>query len=226
MARDHAPWERQRQQLERKQGRRASYDRILIVCEGSKTEPLYFNEIRIAYRLHSAHVQVRPSELGTSPLQVVQYAQSLFQDGDRHKGIRPRAFDQIFAVFDRDAHDTYLEALKEAEKLNRKLRNDERQVVQFHAVASVPSFELWLLLHFEEIHAPLRRDEVMQRLKRHLPAYAKGSRETFEITRQRQAEAIQRAQRLATRFTAYTEPEPYTGIVDLVKRLITLRTTP
>ena len=46
MARDNSPKERQRQQLERKLARRASYDRILIVSEGSKTEPNYFGEIR------------------------------------------------------------------------------------------------------------------------------------------------------------------------------------
>ena len=74
MARDNSPKERQRQQLERKLARRASYDRILIVSEGSKTEPNYFGEIRQAYRLHTANVEVRPSELGTAPIQVVQYA--------------------------------------------------------------------------------------------------------------------------------------------------------
>ena len=85
MGRDNAPKERQRQQLERKQTRRASYDRILIVSEGTKTEPLYFGEIRTAYRLHSANVQVRPSEQGTAPLRVVQYAQALFKNGDKVK---------------------------------------------------------------------------------------------------------------------------------------------
>ena len=67
MARDNSPRERQRKQLERKLGRRASYDRILIVAEGSKTEPNYFSEIRAAYRLHTANVEVRASELGTAP---------------------------------------------------------------------------------------------------------------------------------------------------------------
>ena len=63
MARDNSPKERQQKQLERKQGRRASYDRILIVSEGSKTEPNYFREIRSAYRSHTAHAEVRPSKL-------------------------------------------------------------------------------------------------------------------------------------------------------------------
>ena len=76
MARNNSPKARQRQQLERKQNQRASYDRILIVSEGSKSEPLYFKEIRSAYRLHTTNVEVRPSELGTAPIQVVQYANS------------------------------------------------------------------------------------------------------------------------------------------------------
>ena len=78
MARDNSPKIRQRTQLERKQNQRASYDRILIVSEGSKTEPHYFREIRVIHKLHTANVQVRPSELGTEPTQVVQYARDLF----------------------------------------------------------------------------------------------------------------------------------------------------
>lgn len=111
MARDHSPKERQRQQLERKLGRRASHDRILIVCEGSKTEPNYLGEIRQAYRLHTASVQVHPSALGTDPVQVVQYAKELFEFGDKNKGIQPRAFEQVYAIFDRDEHRSYFDAL-------------------------------------------------------------------------------------------------------------------
>lgn len=223
MARDNSPRERQRLQLERKQARRASYDRILIVSEGSKTEPLYFSEIRAAYRLHTANVVVWPSAHGTAPIQVVQYAKELFEKGDRRKSIQPRAFEQVYAVFDRDEHRTYFDALKLAESLDRKLRNDVRQVVTFRAIPSVPSFELWLLLHFEDIHAPLHRDEVMRRLKRYIPGYDKGNGGVFAITRERLDVATQRAESLVGKSTAYDDPEPYTGIVDLVKLLITLR---
>ncbi|HBW5686108.1 TPA: RloB domain-containing protein, partial [Klebsiella pneumoniae] len=118
MARDNSPKQRQQRQLERKQNRRASYDRILIVSEGSKTEPNYFREIRTIYRLHTANVEVRPSELGTAPIQVVQYAKELFEKGDRHKDIQPRAFEKVCAVFDRDDHDSYFDALRLAESLD------------------------------------------------------------------------------------------------------------
>ena len=223
MARDNSPKERQQKQLERKLGRRASYDRILIVSEGSKTEPNYFNEIRAAYRLHTANVEVRPSELGTAPIQVVQYAKELFEKGDRHKKIQARAFEQVYAVFDRDDHDSYFDALRLAESLNGKLKNDSRQFIHFQAIASVPSFELWLLLHYEDIQAALHRDEVMHRLKIRIPGYEKGAWGTFAVTRTDLAIATQRAEALATKFTADTAPEPYTAVVELVKLLTTLR---
>lgn len=223
MARDNSPKERQRKQLERKQGRRASYDRILIVSEGSKTEPNYFREIRAAYRLHTANVTVCPSSEGTAPIQVVQYAQKLFEDGDPHKNIQRRAFEQVYAAFDRDDHDGYFDALRMAESLDGKLRNDARQPVVFRAIASVPCFELWLLLHYEDIQAPLHRDEVIRRLKLHIPDYEKGASRAFEITKTLLPTATQRAERLAVHFTAYTEPKPFTAIAELVKLLTKLR---
>lgn len=223
MARDDSPKERQKRQLERKLGRRASYDRILIVSEGSKTEPNYFREIRAMYHLHTANVEVQPSELGTEPIQVVQFAKSLFEGGDRNKRIQPRAFEHVYAVFDRDDHRTYFEALKLAESLDCKLRNDNRQPVRFKAIASIPSFELWLLLHYEDIQAPIHRDEVMARLTQQIPGYEKGARGTFATTRDRLETAMQRAHVLAARSHAYTAPEPFTALHELVSQLTLLR---
>lgn len=223
MARDNSPKERQKKQLERKLGRRASYDRILIVSEGSKTEPLYFTEIRASFRLHTANVEVRHCELGTAPIQVVEYAKELFENGDRHKHIEPRAFERVYALFDRDDHTSYFNALQRAEMLDGKLRNDSKRAVKFKAVASVPCFELWLLLHYEDIQAPLHRDEVLHRLKRHISGYEKGAGGTYAITCDHKEVAIQRAERLASRFSAYTDPEPYTAVAELVEFLTNLR---
>lgn len=222
MARDNSPKIRQRAQLERKKGQRASYDRILIVSEGSKTEPLYFKEIRAAHRLHTANVEVQPSKLGTEPIQVVQYARDLFEHGDIHKTIHRRAFEQVYAVFDRDDHRTYFDALTLAASLNGKLRNDAKQPVVFRAIASVPSFELWLLLHFEDVQHPLHRDDVMRRLKQHIPGYEKGAGGSFATTSDRRTIADTRARRLAARSTAFNDIEPYTDIFQLVALLESL----
>lgn len=223
MGRDNQPKVRQLARREQKETRRASYVRVLIVSEGSKTEPLYFEDIRAAYQLHSANVEVQPSQLGTAPIQVVRYAKQLFEEGDLGKGIRPRSFDQVYAVFDRDDHESYFNALNLAASLEGRMKNDARQPVSFKAIASVPSFELWLLLHYQDIQAPIHRDEVMQRLKHYIPGYDKGTAGTFATTRDRLETATQRAQALAARFNAYTDPEPYTAIADLVNLLTTLR---
>lgn len=223
MGRDNQAKDRQLRRKAAKEVRRASYDRILIVTEGSKTEPLYLEEIRAAHQLHSANVEVQPGQLGTAPIQVVRYAQQLFEKGDLHKGIRPKSFDQVYAVFDRDDHDSYFNALNLAKSLDGKLRNDDRQPVSFNAIASIPSFELWLLLHYEDIQAPIRREGVMARLKQHIPGYEKGAGGAFATTRDRLETATQRAQALAVKFNAYTDPEPYTALHELVTLLTTLR---
>ena len=223
MARDNSPRERQRRHLERKIGRRAGYERILIITEGTKTEPNYFGEIRSTFRLQTANVGIFPGALGTDPVNVVEYARQLFVEGDRHKRILPRAFDQVYAVFDRDDHASYSDALTRAEQLDGSLRNDNKQSVPFKAVASVPNFELWLLLHYENVQAPIHRDEAMARLRTHLPGYAKGAANTFAITSPLLPYALERAAALAERFTARDDPEPFTAVGPLVELLVHLK---
>ncbi len=224
MGRDNQAKERQLRRHVIKEAQRAGYARVLIVTEGSKTEPLYLEEIRVSHQLHSANVAVQPGRLGTAPIQIVRYAKQLFEKGDLHKGIRPRSFDQVYAVFDRDEHESYFDALSLAQSLDGKLRSDDKQPITFKAFASVPSFELWLLLHYEDVQAPIHRDEVMRRLKQQIPSYDKGKGGAFAITRDRLETAKQRAQALAKKFNAYTEPEPYTALHELVTLLTTLRT--
>ena len=226
MARDNPPKERQRRQLERKQGRRAPYDRILIVSEGGKTEPNYFNEIRKAYHLPMANIMALSSESGTTPLQVVQDARELFESGNPHKRILPRVFEQVFAVFERDDHDHYFKALKQAKSLDGKLKNDAGHGIHFQAIASIPCFELWLLLHYEDVHAPVHRNEVMRRLKQHIPDYEKGAENVFATTRDFLCEAKRRAKAHAKKFSADTDPEPFTAVVELVELLEHLKLKP
>lgn len=223
MGRDNSPKERQRRQLERKLGRRASYDRILIVSEGSKTEPNYFKEIRAEYRLHSANVEVQPGALGTQPIQVVEYARQLFESGDRHKSIRPRVFEQIYAVFDRDDHPTFHDALARARALDGTLRNDLKQPVKFAAIPSRPSFEFWLLLHFEDVRNLIHRDEAMRRLKRYLPDYDKGYGRAFAETKSGLQSALDRARNLAEHAGPANDREPYTAAGELVDLLISIK---
>ena len=76
----------------------------------------------------------------------MRYAKQLFEAGDLHKRLRARAFEKVFAIFDRDDNKSYFDGLRLAGSHNGKLRNDVKQPVEFKTIASVPCFELWLRL--------------------------------------------------------------------------------
>lgn len=224
MGKDNQPKHRQAvRDLRRRAAVRQPYERLLIVCEGEKTEPQYLREIQQAYRLATAHVQVLHSQIGTEPLQVLDYALTVFKEGDREHGVYPGEFDRIVVVFDRDQHQTYHAALAKVAAQSGRLRNDNRVAVPVDVVASVPCFELWLLLHFEDVHAPLHRHEALARLKTHLPGYEKGSGGHWVATQGRLDAATQRAQRLAATTTAHDGTQPYTAMHELVLRLVHLK---
>lgn len=225
MGKDDQPKHRQAaRELLRRKAQRKGADRLLIVCEGSKTEPLYLGEIRQQLRLPSANVQVQPAVYGTEPLRIVEYAEHLFTQGQRAFGIHARSFDRVVAVFDRDEHHTYHAALQRIAALNGRLENDERIKVPFEAVVSVPCFELWLLLHFEDVLAPLHREDAVARLRTHLAGYAKGKGSHWGVTRARLDFATQRAEALvASGHSAADGTQPYTNMHELVSSLLHLK---
>lgn len=225
MGKDGQPKHRQAaRELLRRKAQRQPAERLLIVCEGSKTEPLYLGEIRQQLRLPSANVQVQPAAYGTEPLRIVEYAERLFTEGQRALGIHARTFDRVVVVFDRDEHHTYHAALQRVAALNGRLENDERVKVPFEAVVSVPCFELWLLLHFEDVFAPLHRDEAIVRLRGYLAGYAKGRGSNWAVTRERLDVATARAEALlAAGHAAEDGTQPYTNMHELVRRLLHLK---
>ena len=216
MRRDNSPRVRGKEQLARKKpGSRAARDRILIVSEGTKTEPNYFKELRSDYRI--ASMEVKSGGGGTGPVQVVRYAKELFRKDYK------KAFESVYVVFDRDDHASYEDALSLAEELNGKLRNDENKCVNFFAVVSIPCFELWLLLHFEDVNNPVVRDDVFRRLKHHLPKYKKGSDAVYALTKVGQSDAISRAKELKEKAEQGARGDgPFTTVHELVSLLMTM----
>jgi hypothetical protein len=220
MGQDNQPKHRQiARNLRRRSPSVNSRDRILIVSEGTKTEPNYINEIRVNFRLSTANVQVIPSALGTEPIQVVQYAEDLFRNGDACRSVEPRSFDRVIAVFDRDDHQTYHAALSKAEALDARLVNDIGKRIPFIAIASVPCFELWLLLHYENIQAPIHRDVVYSRLQAYLPNYDKGQYGVWAATNSNLSAAIENALLRVAATDKYNGLEPYTDIHVLISYL-------
>jgi hypothetical protein len=212
--------------LRRKAATRKSADRILIICEGSKTEPQYLDEIRKEQRLPTAYVYVIGAAEGNDPLSIVNYAEKLFVNGDPHRGLEPQTFDQIVVVFDRDDHHSYHSALSRATKLHLSMKNNIKIKVPFEVCSSVPCFELWLLLHYESVLAPVHRTVVYQRLKQHIGGYEKGDQGLWKRTKEHLATASARASHLAKKTSRTNDDGPYTDIHVLVDRLLHLTKQP
>ena len=81
--------------FKRRSPKRAPYDKVLIVCEGSKTEPNYFNELRDYSTLETANVRVA-SSCGSDPMSVVRHGKNLYRD-EKQKG---HPYDRVYCVFE------------------------------------------------------------------------------------------------------------------------------
>jgi hypothetical protein len=203
--------------LQRKPGRRQPRERVLIVCEGEKTECNYFEEIRQDARLSATTIMTLPSDLGTDSENVVRAAEATFKS----KG---RAFERVYAVFDRDDHRGYANAFPMAAAKDGKLRNANGKPIAFQAIPSVPCFELWLLIHFAQTQGPIHRDDIVARLKEHWPAYAKNVGNAYATTKGQ----IDAAKRHAEQTRKHVGPLPgtdcYTDVDRLVDVLLKLNT--
>jgi RloB-like protein len=164
-------------ELSRRKPIRMLYEKVLIVCEGSKTEPLYFEELVDHYKIHGANVRVS-GECGSDPVSVVQHGLQLYQD---EKKSDSGPFDRVYCVIDKDAHQNYDEAMN---LLANTKPNDA-----FFAANSVPCFEYWILLHFTYTTKPYMPcggtssgAAVLKELKTYWPQYTKAGRGAFEAT--------------------------------------------
>lgn len=191
---------------------RIAKERVLIVCEGEKTEPLYFHAIRQKLRLSTAYLFPVQSENGTNPMNVVQSAFEMFNTEN--------AWDRVYCVFDRDSHQHFCEAIKYASEKDGKLYNDENSAVCFKTIISDPCFELWLLLHFETVTAETDRRAVQQAVKRYIKKYKKGYEHAYKDTEEKLEIAFSNAEKIAGNFDGKTSKNPFTNVNTLVDFLL------
>lgn len=199
-------------QKEKRVSKRDPYPRILIVCEGRKTEPLYFQEIRRYLGINPENVVIDGNS-PPAPVNVVEHAKQRFKsDGN---------FDNVYCVMDRDEHTTFEKALQ---MINTS------QKVPPQAIVSIPCFEYWLLLHFEDTARPYARagdrspaDCVIGDLKMHLPDYSKGAGDTFDKLKGKLDEAIKRSKRIFEGVKEIQTKNPSTQIHILVEVLQNLK---
>lgn len=151
---------------------RVASRRTLIVTEDEKSSQSYLWDLARALRLSAIEIK-GPRQTGhTDPDGIVDSA--IQARGNR----RSPHFDDVWVVFDRDEgqHDVS-RAIPRARQAG------------LHVAFSDPSWEIWLLAHFDGSTRPRHRAEALRALTAHLPDYEKG-RSAFSGTWPRVEDAI------------------------------------
>lgn len=178
-------------------------DKFLIVCEGEKTEPNYFNWLRTNWKLKSSDVHITGKS--GDPLGVIRTAISMKSAA---KG--KNKYDQVWAVFDRDnfSNARLGQAFLEA--------RNEGIFVAF----SNESFELWYLLHYNLRETSIGRKELCDELSELFgEKYEKSSRKIFTKLKLHMKKAVTHAKYLVSSRPNEKAPQsnPYTGVYLLVE---------
>ncbi|MBA5248988.1 MAG: RloB domain-containing protein [Gammaproteobacteria bacterium] len=174
---------------------RESYDRVLIVCEGSKTEINYFNGLIDHLKLSTVNIRILDIRQ-TTPDSLFRKAKELYQDAKR-KG---NSYDKVYCIFDKDSHARYKET-----------KDNIEQTSNFYVAFSEPCFEYWLLLHYENTTKPftcfdqLRHDKLF---KKNFSNYEKNEQNIFAILKEQLPTACQNA-----------KDNPHTNVNELVEYL-------
>lgn len=173
-------------------------DNILILCEGEKTEPNYFNGIKCKYRM--SNVEIKGLGANTDTITKIAVKEH-------------RNFSQIWCVFDRDSFDAH--NFNRAFQMIKKYKN-------IHIAYSNEAFELWYLLHFNYYNTGITREAYCKKLNKLLgKKYKKNSTEIYSLICDKENVAIKNAKRL---FESYPNenPEknnPSTTVYKLVEEL-------
>ena len=137
---------------DRLKSKRQAPANYLIVCEGKKTEPNYFNGLKRKINekygnkvdVLIPNIDVKGTGMNTTSL--VKYTQKTVNHANKVYG-------QVWVVFDKDDYND--------EQFNSAIYN-----CNYNVAWSNPNFELWLLAHFKKINRYVSKDDVLQELSK------------------------------------------------------------
>ena len=169
--------------------RRDPGERFLIVCEGEKTEPYYFENFHLP-----GLINVDAQGYGVSPPKLVERALALRRQSSRRRG--RDTYDQVWCVFDKDDWNE--------RDFDSAIRRAESQGLR--VAYSNQAFEIWYLLHFHFYNSPMHRKDYENKLSELLDCpYDKSSPGMYGRLRFQQETAIKNARRL---LALYPNPQP------------------
>lgn len=124
---------------------------FLIVSEGEKTEPLYFDGLKSYLdKKYGDSIEVKKPFIETQG--EGRCTVSLVNETAKIVSRAPVIYENIWVVFDKDSFDDFDEAVELAESYG------------FKAAWSNESFEYWIYLHFNYCDSALGRDDWVKKL--------------------------------------------------------------
>lgn len=139
---------------------------IYVVAEGEATEPDYCTALNKYFRnTHNFSINTKYSGTrGMHPLEVAEAA--IFAATTRGRG-DDSPLHEVWALFDRDQHPDVHDAFALMHRHNAEASANNYIPVQI--AFSHPSFDLWLLLHFQSLTTPQSgsSDQVHEKLHRY-----------------------------------------------------------
>ena len=198
----------------RKENVREKLVRFLIVCEGTKTEPHYFEALIKNYISTVREVTIEGE--GRATVALVDRALEIKQELERKNAM---SFDRVWVVFDKDDFDDFNEAIKKAHKLG------------LHSAWTNEAFELWYYLYFEYLDTGISRAAYIEKLEEAFRnrmgdagfKYQKGNPDNYKLLQQYGREDL--AKRFAKQLRAlhngtdYAKHKPCTMVDKLVEEL-------
>src|SRR5574344_623666 len=120
---------------------------FFIATEGTKTEPNYFNALKEELeKTKRFNIDISIEGKGKSTTALVKKV--IRQIENNHQ-----EYDRIWAVFDKDDFEDFDEAIELAKEHN------------VNCAWSNECFELWLLLHFEDVSEQMGRNDLFKKLE-------------------------------------------------------------
>ena len=215
---------RERKERKRRTQFKSKRKFYLIVCEGEKTEPNYFNSLKDSLPkgvLELVNIDINGT--GKNTLSIIEETKKLRKT---YESKYLRKIDKVWAVFDRDSFPP--------DNFNNAIYKGENSKPKINCAWTNQAFELWYLLHFNYYNTGISRDRYKKLLEQEIVKlsmnkdfkYKKNSKEMYNLLENLgdQNFAIENSEKLDNLYNdnKYADHNPRTKVHVLIKELIEL----
>lgn len=215
---------RAREEKKRKTEFKSKRKFYLIVCEGEKTEPNYFESLKSSLPkgvLELTNIDIDGT--GKNTLSIIEEAKKL---RNKYEEKYLRKIDKVWAVFDKDSFPK--------KNFNNAINKGENSKPKINCAWTNEAFELWYLLHFNYYNTGISREQYQKLIEKEVNKaanrtdyiYKKNSKEMYAILNKfgNQEKAIKNAKRLENLYfdRSFSNHNPSTKVHKLINELIEL----